>query len=154
LKRFFLSLGLVLGLVPAPSVFAQVSVAQPWVRATVANQDATGAFMRITAERDLKLVEVRCAAAKVAEIHEMTMVDNVMRMRPLKGLDLPAGKTVELKPGGYHVMLTGLKERLKDGDTVAITLVVEGKDKKRETIEVKVPVRPLTYAPGAGHGMH
>jgi copper(I)-binding protein len=58
-------------------------------------------------------------------------------------LELPAGKAVELKPGGYHLMLMDLKATLKAGDTVPLTLVVEGKDGKRETLEVKAPVRAL-----------
>ena len=76
----------------------------------------------------------------------MTMEKDVMKMRAVKGLDLPAGKTVELKPGGYHVMLMDLKQQMKEGDTVPLTLVVEGKDKKRSTIEVKAPVKPLATA--------
>ena len=82
------------------------------------------------------------------------MVDNVMRMRPVKALELPAGKAVELKPNGYHVMLMGLKDRIKDGDRITLTLTVEDKDRKRQTIEVYASARPLSYAPGAGHGKH
>jgi hypothetical protein len=52
----------------------------------------------------------------------------------------------ELKPGGYHVMLVDLKQQMKEGDTVPVTLVIEGKDKKRSTIEVKAPVKPLAQA--------
>jgi copper(I)-binding protein len=74
----------------------------------------------------------------------MVMEKDVMKMRAIKGLDLPAGKTVELKPGGYHVMLMDLKEQMKEGATVPVTLVVEGKDRKRSTVEIKAAVRPLT----------
>jgi VCBS repeat-containing protein len=86
--------------------------------------------------------------AGVVEIHEMAMDGNAMKMRalPKAGLDLPAGKAVALKPGGYHVMLMGLKQQLKAGDTVPLTLVVEGKDGKKETLELKVPVRALNAA--------
>jgi len=66
-----------------------------------------------------------------------------MRMRPVAGLDLPAGKPVELKPSGYHVMLMELKQQLKPGDTVPVTLVVEDKDGKRETVEVNAQVKAL-----------
>ena len=83
----------------------------------------------------------RSSVAGVVEIHEMAMEGNVMKMRAVPGIELPAGKTVDLKPGGYHVMLMDLKQQLKDGETVPITLVIEGKDKKRETVEVKAPVR-------------
>ena len=142
-----------LGLV-APCAAAQVSVHDAWVRATVAQQRGTGAFMQITSARDTRLIEVQSPAAKVAEVHEMAMVDNVMRMRPVMALDLPAGKTVELKPNGYHVMLTGLNAQIKDGDTVAITLTFEDKDKKRETVAVQARARPLNYAPGSGGHRH
>ena len=125
-------------------VMAQVTVKDPWVRATVPAMKATGAFMQITSAQDARLMEAKSPVAGVVEVHEMTMEKDVMKMRALaKGLDLPAGKTVELKPGGYHVMLMDLKQQMKEGDTVAVTLVVEGKDKKRTTIEVKAPVKPL-----------
>ncbi|MCK9380905.1 MAG: copper chaperone PCu(A)C [Sulfuritalea sp.] len=135
-------------------VMAQVAVKDPWVRATVPAMKATGAFMQITSAQDARLVEVKSPVAGIIEIHEMAMEKNVMKMRALPdGLELPAGKAVELKSGGYHVMLMDLKQQMKEGDTVPLTLVVEGKDKKRSTIEVKAPVKPLA-APGqteAGH---
>ena len=116
-------------------VLAQVTVKDPWVRATVPQQMATGAFMQITSVQDARLVEVRSPVAGVVEVHEMTMDKDVMKMRALgNGLELPAGKTVELKPGGYHVMLMDLKQQMKAGDTVSVTLVVEGRDKKRSKI--------------------
>lgn len=140
----------------AAPVFAQVQVADPWVRATVPQQQATGAFMRLTSTSAARLVEVRSPAARIVELHEMSMRDNVMRMRAMAaGLDLPAGKAVELKPGGYHVMLIELVKPLTEGEVVPLTLVVEGADKRRETIEVQAPVRPLTAVPhakaAAGH---
>jgi hypothetical protein len=133
----------------ATSAFAQVTVKDPWVRATVPQQKATGAFMQLSAIADSRLVEARSSVAGVVEIHEMVMEGNVMKMRAVPGLALPAGKPVDLKPGGYHVMLMDLKQQVKDGDTVSITLVVEGKDKKRETIDVKAPVRQLNSAAAA-----
>ena len=127
----------------AGTAFAQVTVADPWVRATVTAQKASGAFMTLTSARDARLVEASSPVAGVVEIHEMAMQNNVMRMRAVGGLDLPAGKAVELKPGGYHVMLMELKAPLKAGDTVPIRLVFEGADKARETVEVKATVRAL-----------
>jgi hypothetical protein len=82
----------------------------------------------------------------------MTMENNVMKMRAIPGLALPAGKAVELKPGGYHVMLMDLKRELKDGEQVPITLVVEGKDGKLESIQVTAPVKPLAAGAPAKHG--
>ncbi len=131
------------------SAWAQssVEVKEPWVRATVAQQKATGAFMQLTAKADSKLVEAKSPVAGVVEIHEMAMDNNVMKMRQIPGLALPAGKAVELKPGGYHVMLLDLKGQVKEGDVVPVTLVFEGKDGKRESVEVKAPVKPLANMP-------
>jgi hypothetical protein len=126
---------------------AQTAVSEPWVRGTVAQQKSTGAFMKLTSTQGGKLVSAQSPVAGVVEIHEMAMEGNVMKMRAVPGLDLPAGKAVELKPGGYHVMLMDLKQQVKAGDTVPISLVIEGKDGKKETIEVKAPVKAL----GSGH---
>jgi protein SCO1/2 len=90
-----------------------------------------------------KLVSASSPVTPVVEVHEMAMQDGVMRMRQVPALALPAGKTVELRPGGYHVMLLDLKQQVKEGDTVPLTLVFEGQDGKRETLEVKAPVRAL-----------
>jgi periplasmic copper chaperone A len=122
---------------------AQTTIKDPWVRGTVAQQKASGAFMQITSANGGKLVSASSPIAGLVEVHEMAMDGTVMKMRAIPALDLPAGKTVELKPGGYHVMLMDLKQQLKPGETVPLTLVVEGKDGKRETIEVKAPVKPL-----------
>ena len=124
-----------------------IDVKDAWIRTAVPGQKATGAFMKITAKDGAKLVSGSTPAAGVTEVHEMKMDGDIMRMRAVPGgLDLPAGKTVELKSGGYHVMLMDLKQQMKEGDTVSLTLVVEGKDKKRSTIEVKAPVKPLAAA--------
>lgn len=130
----------------AISAQAQVTISDAWVRATVAQQKATGAFMQIKSVKDARLLEVRSPVAGVVEIHKMEMADNVMKMRAIDTLDLPAGKVVELKPGSYHIMLLDLKAQVKDGDVVPVTLVVEGKDKKRETIEIKATAKPLNQA--------
>jgi periplasmic copper chaperone A len=137
-------LALAAGLLVATSAHAQTAVKDPWVRGTVAQQKATGMFAQITSPAGGKLVSASSPVAGIVEIHEMAMEGNVMKMRALPaGLDLPAGKAVDLKPGGYHVMLMDLKKELKAGDTVPVTLVIEGADKKRETLEIKAPVRAL-----------
>lgn len=132
----------------AGAAHAQVTIGDPWVRATVAQQKATGMFAQVTSAQGGKLVAASSPVASVVEIHEMAMENNVMKMRAVPGLELPAGKAVELKPGGYHVMLMGLKQQVKEGEVVPVTLVVEGKDGKRESVEVKAPVRALA----AQHG--
>jgi len=132
---------------------AQLRVSAPWIRATVPQAKATGAFMELQAVRDARLVGVESPVAGLAEVHSMAMDKHVMRMQAVDSLALPAGKPVALASGGYHVMLMQLKRQLKEGDTVPLTLIVEydgpakpGKA-QRERIELSVPVKALTYAP-------
>ena len=125
---------------------AQVSVSDAWARGTVPAAKSSGAFLRITSKDDARLVAVRTPIAN-GELHQMSMRDNRMSMAQVDAIDLPAGKTVELAPGGYHVMLMGLTRQLKEGETVPLTLVVETKDGKRENVDVQVPVKPLAYSP-------
>jgi len=120
---------------------AQVKVDDPWVRATVAPQKATGAFMQLTSATAVKVVAASSPVADMVEIHEMKMDDGVMKMRAVDALPLPAGQAVALKPGSYHVMLMGLKAPIKAGDTVPLTLTVESADKQRSTVEVKAQAR-------------
>lgn len=140
-----------------PGALAQdagLTVEDAWVRATVPNQHATGAFMRLTAAQSGRLVGVESQAAKHVEVHEMAMQDNVMKMREVAGIDLPAGKAVELKPGGYHVMLIDLAKPIAAGDHVALTLIVEDGAKQQRRIPVDAVARPLNAnaAPAGGHG--
>jgi len=125
------------------TAWGQTTVKDAWVRGTVAQQKASGAFMQITSAQGGKLLSVSSPVAGVAEVHEMAMEGTTMRMRAVGALELPAGKAVELKPGGYHVMLMDLKQQLNAGDLVPLSLLVEGKDGKRETLQLQVPVRAL-----------
>ena len=129
---------------------AQTTVRDAWVRGTVAQQKATGAFMQISSVQGGKLLTASSPVAGVVEIHEMAMEGSTMRMRAVDSIDLPPGKAVALAPGGYHVMLMDLKAPLKAGDVVPMTLVVQNKDGKKETIELKLPVKAL----GAPAGQH
>jgi len=135
----------------ATGAAAEVRVDEPWARATVAGQQASGAFMTLTSSIDAKLVGVQSPAAGTAEIHEMALENNVMRMRSIDSLALPAGKPVELRPGGHHLMLLDLKKPLDAGQSVPLTLTIEDAQGKRERIDVQAQIRPL----GGGHGkMH
>ena len=131
------------GLAVAPSASAQVTVADPWVRGIVTGQKATGAFMQLKSPADAVLVAASSPAAKIVEIHEMKMEGGMMKMNAVDRLALPAGKAIDLKPGGYHVMLMDLVKPLKDGDTVPLQLTFEDKAGKKQTVEVKAVVRPL-----------
>lgn len=130
---------------------AQTTVQDAWARGTVAGQQASGVFMRLSSAQGARLVGAASPVAASVEIHEMRMEGGVMRMGAVPALDLPAGKPVELKPGGFHVMLMGLKQALKAGDTLPLTLTVEGRDGRRETLEVKAEVRALGAAAASGH---
>lgn len=135
--------------------WAQVEVKSAWVRGTVAAQKTTGAYMELKSAKDGSLVGVESTAAGMAEVHEMRMDGNVMRMRAVPRLELPAGKTVELKPGGYHLMLIDLRRPLKKGDSVPLRLKIENKDKTVSTVEVKAEVRDAAAASMPGHkGAH
>ena len=92
-------------------------------------------------------------AASIVEIHEMVMDKDVMKMRPVPRLEVQPGKPLELRPGSYHVMLIDLKKPLAKGEIVPITLQVEGRDKKIETVDVNAEVRELTAsaAPAMQH---
>ena len=127
---------------------AQTTVTEAWVRGTVAQQTATGLFAQIRSAQGGRLVAASSPLADAVEIHEMAMDGNVMRMRALPdGLVLPAGTSVVLQPGGLHLMLLGLKRPLAAGDTVPVTLVVEGRDGQRERFEIQAPVKPLGAGP-------
>ena len=127
------------------SAYAQnVTVSDAWVRATVQGQKATGAFMKITSKDQAKLVTASSPAAGLVEIHEMKMDKDVMKMAALpSGLDLPAGKTVELKPGSYHVMLMDLKAPLAVDNTVPVTLTFQDAKGNKTTQELKLPVKAM-----------
>ena len=160
---------LVLGAVPTLAHAQLSSVKEPWVRATVPRQKSTAAYMEITAPRAGRLLEASSPLAGVVEIHEMRMENNVMRMRAVAALELPAGRPVELKPGGYHIMLMDLRGHLREGDEVPMTLLIEYRNGVRETIKIDAAVRggPAgdaqatggsashgAHSAGGGHGKH
>ncbi|MPQ67700.1 MULTISPECIES: copper chaperone PCu(A)C [unclassified Pseudomonas] len=133
--------------------FAETRVDDAWVRATVPGQPSTGAFMRITSSDNAKLLEAKSPVAKIVQIHQSKMDNDVMSMQPVAFVPLPAGKTVAIEPEGYHVMLIDLVGQVKEGDEVPLTLVVENAKGVKESIEVKARARALNSM--ADHGdMH
>jgi len=110
--------------------------------------------MTLTSRTNARLVSASSPVAGMTELHRMTMENGVMRMRAVPGIDLPAGKPAQLKPGGFHLMLMNLKRQVKEGETVRITLVIEEKDGKRFPIEVEAPVRPLSTTVDGDHDQH
>ncbi len=139
----------------APGV-AAVDVKDAWIRPTVPGQSGTGAFMKLSAPSGTRLVGASTPAAGVAEVHEMKMDGDTMKMRPVQGgLDLPARQTVELKPSGLHVMLMDLKQPMPKGATVPMTLRFEDAKGVKSTREVNVPVGAPEGAAAAGQAhMH
>ena len=122
-----------------------ITIGHPYARATAAGQPTGGGFMKfVNGGGKDKLLSVSADVSKTVELHEMKMEGDVMRMRQVDGIELQAGKTVELKPGGYHVMFIGLKAPLKAGDKFPVKLRFEKAGEV--TVEVKVE------APGADHG--
>ena len=116
---------------------AAVKVEQAWVRPSVPGQQGTGGYMKLTAREGLRLVGAESSVAGVAQFHQMKMEGNVMTMRAAGAIDLPAGKTVELKPGGLHLMLMDLKQPLATGTSVPLTLVLQdgrGTESRVETL--------------------
>ena len=125
----------------APSAWAaHVSVTDAWARATMPGQPVSGAYMKIQADADARLISASSPAAAQVEVHEMKMDGDVMRMREVQALDLPKGKTVSLQPGGYHLMLMSLKQPIVAGEMVPLTLVIESGG-KRQNVDVKAEAR-------------
>jgi len=139
-KQVALGLSL-LGL--AWQVSAQTQVDDAWVRATVAGQPSTGAFMTVTASSDSKLLSVQSPVAKTVQIHESSMKDDVMKMQQVQSVALPAGKPVSFDPHGYHVMLIDLTAQVKEGDKVPLTLIVENAKGEKETVQVEATAKAL-----------
>ena len=137
------------------SAWAQVKVDKAWARATVQGQQATGAFMTLTATQATQLVAVSTPVAGVAEIHEMKMDAGVMKMRALPALNLPAQQAVELKPGGFHLMLMDLKAPLSKDASVALTLTFRDAKGVQSQQQISVPVTTGMPTSGAHeHGAH
>ena len=132
-------------------VSAQTTVDDAWVRATVPGQPSSGAFMRITSTTDSKLLSVTSPVAKNVQIHQMKMENDVMSMQAVPSIALPAGKTVNIEPEGYHVMLIDLVGQIKEGDNVPLTLIVEDSKGIKESIEVQAQARALNTMPMHDH---
>jgi hypothetical protein len=147
-KTLIIAAALLAGMAHAQSV----DVKDAWVRTSVQGQKATGAFMKLTAKDGVKLVAASSPVAGVTEVHEMKMEGDIMKMKAVAGgLDLPAGKTVELKPGGYHVMLMDLKAALPKDSTIPLTLVFKDAKGVESRLELKVPVATAPMAAAHKH---
>jgi len=133
-----------------PAWAAQISVTDAWVRAAMPGQPVGGAYMQIRSDADARLIGVSSSVVPRVEVHEMTMDGDMMRMREVKAVELPKGKTVSLEPGGFHIMLMNLKKPIVVGDSIPLTLVIES-DGKRQTVEVKAEARAMDGAMRHAH---
>ena len=162
MRPFFLlktlTLGLAFSTFQALAQSPAVKIDGAWARATVPGQKGTGAFMTLTAEQPLRLVAVSSPVAGVSEIHEMKMEGDVMRMRALPALELPAGKAVALRPGGHHLMLMDLKQHLVKDTQVPVTLRFVDAQGKTSEMQLSLPIALAAPAGAAkaagGHGGH
>jgi len=125
----------------APALADTVRIDAPWVRATAPGQKVAGGFMSLTADADMTLVGGASPISKHFELHYMKMENGVMKMREMKEIPLPKGKTVNLEPGGLHVMFIGLKQPITEGQKVPLTLTVKTANGKRKTIAVEAEAR-------------
>jgi len=127
--------------VPASAFAADaVRVVNAWTRATVPGQKVAGVYMEILSPMEGSLTGVSFHLARSAEIHSMKMEGGTMKMRPVKSVELPAGKWVKLQPGGLHVMLFDLERPLRAGQKLPMTLTVEfpGQRKREVTVQMTV----------------
>ncbi len=137
--------GLLAALLMSASVYAgDIQVENAWTRATAPGQDAAGMDLTITSKQAATLVGVSSPAAKTVELHSMTSESGMMKMREVEAIELPAGKRVNLREGGYHLMLTGLKAPLKGGESVPLTLSIKVGKQGVVKVETKAEVKPLT----------
>jgi copper(I)-binding protein len=141
--------GLLAGLLISASVYAgQIQVGNAWTRATIPGQDTAGVDLTITSKQAATLVGVSSPACKSVGLHSMTMPRDggMMKMREVETITLPAGKPVNLRAGGYHLMMTGLKSPLKAGDRVPLILRIKVGNKPVVKVKVMVEVNAFNAA--------
>lgn len=151
---YFGAMALVWLLAGAAHAADLVQVREPWAKVTVPGQKVGGVYMKIVARENLRLTGVKSAVAETAEVHQMKMENGMMRMRAVPFLELPAGKTVKLEPGGYHIMLFDLRQSLVAGQKLKLELTVEDASKRKHRVAVEAVVRDRDASPAGGHDHH
>jgi len=139
------------GLVVASAALAQnnqLEVSNAWARATPGKAETGAAYLTIQSPTADRLLSVSSPVAKKAELHTMSMEGMVMKMRPLAGLDIPAGQPVTLKPGGEHIMLEGLSAPLREGQSFPLTVTFEKAGTRTVTVAIE---KPGAAGPAAQH---
>ena len=154
LRLFAIGTALAATLATALAQTGQVEITNAWARATPGGASTGAAYLTIVSPVADRLVSVSSPVAKSVQLHTMTMEGSVMKMRPVAGVDLPAGKTVALKPGGLHIMLTGLTAPLKAGQSFPLTLSFQHAGTREVTVAVaKVGAMGPAAAKGSMGGM-
>lgn len=151
---WFPTVALASGMLLAAPTWAEVKVDSPWVRGTTALQQSTGAFMTLISSGDAALVGASSPAAGIVEIHEMRMDGATMRMRQVEEVALPAGKRVELDPGGYHIMLMDLRQQMHAGTKVPLLLKIRNRNGSLSEIAVTAEVTTVAGRKPASSNHH
>jgi periplasmic copper chaperone A len=162
LKMLALGTGMMLISAAASAQTSDVQITDAWARATPGGAQAAAAYVSMESANGDKLTGVSTPAAQKAEIHSMTMDNGVMKMRQVDGVDLPPGQKVTLKPGGYHIMLTGLAKPLEVGQSFPMTLDFTNAGAKQVAVTVEkigalgpgAPASGGTNMPGTNMPMH
>ena len=134
------------------SYAADIEVSGGWIRATAPGQDQGGADLSIISKRAATLVGASSPVCKFVQLHTMTSEGGMMKMREIKAIELPAGKRVNLRESGYHLMLIGLKAPLKEGETVPLTLSIKVGKQGLVKVETTAEVGSLTAGKSAPQG--
>lgn len=143
-RQHLLALLVMLG-TSMPAWAAGLEIAHAWAPATVPGQQVAAAYMQLRSPVDARLVGIQSDVAGTVQMHSMATQANVMRMREVPEVDLPAGKTIAFAPGGLHIMLTDLKHPLKAGESIRLKLMLERADHHKQSVAVSIPVinRPV-----------
>ncbi len=136
-----LAIALLALVLATPACADTIKVEHAWVRATAPGQQVAGGFMDLTAEADMAIVGGSSPVSKTLELHIMRMDKGVMEMRQVDQIALPKGETVQLAPGGLHVMFIDIKAPLREGERVPITLIAKDKHGKKHTLSIEAEVR-------------
>ena len=151
--RIIVGAGWLFVLLPHRAIAASndvVQVSDAWVRATLPGQSVGAAYMRVRSKEDLTLIDVASTVSRTAELHQMSMQGDLMRMREVKALKVSPDKEAALEPGGTHVMLINLKRPMKVGD--ALTLKLTFRRTNGSTFVLPVSARVKSMAAEAMHG--
>jgi copper(I)-binding protein len=124
-----------------PALADNVKIENAWARATAPGQKVAAGFLDLTADADMVVVGGSSPVSKSLELHFMRMDNGVMEMRQMKEIALPKGQTVKLEPGGLHIMFIGMKNQIKAGEKVPVTLIIKGADGKEQKLAVEAEVR-------------